>query len=949
MVEQALGDVLGELCGAIDEEIAAQRSERARTRVPLSDGRLLGHGGDNEYLYSFACGSDVNFLDESPIQLVSGSHAVHGTLISSEHEVVTVAVGEDLGNEVDSADMVPAPWELMERLKEQLTELQSRGDLGLLRHALALESSSRRIPAYISADVVAKLNDGQQNAICICLGHDLSFMWGPPGTGKSTTVAHLVQQLVLSGKRVLVTAHSNAAVDVVMLNIAQSCHAMQDMKKGHIVRYGYVSSEELRQHGEVLPLEILSKTSTTAREIKTLREQRAVLLAGAATGDHRLTRQNESELHRVRQRLTQLVQPYRLEEEHLVAEARVVGCTLAKFSMTSVLLNRMFDAVIVDEASMALVPYVALAASRASEHLVLAGDFMQLPPIAVSDDSLATRWMQRDVWRVHGIPDAVAKRVPVPGLAVLTTQYRMHPDICTAVSDMFYQSCLRCAPGVKERTIPLARLGIFPGHSICAIDTGPLAPRCYREGDIGTSRVSLIDAIVAVCAAAQATAGGEIRAAIITPYAAQARLVRTLARELGLGEKRVSVSTVHRFQGSEQDVVIFVPCEGYPQPRIGYLSDMRAFDTESIAARLLNVAISRARGKVMLVGDAAYLRQRLTANAPLRQLFAMAEERDVVLHGTWEELRQEGLLPQQLFDHGVTLDDGCGFLQTSDLRRHCDSPERYVIAHLPADVDVPGSWRAAVDANGPTVVCLYGGQQRLESFASRFRGGYRFWGTSRCCESLLCIDGQQLLLEGVFGQQYGERCVRLRLNTPKTIGVYLQHSGLGPVREIGDVMRRKTDTSRDSAEEQGPAAPQRTPTRSHAAKSSAAPPAIRGVQFEASPCPDCGSNRNLHDDDGVLYATCSSCHHREAVTLASLFDMVERLNVWCHSCKGRMEVRWAPGRRYYLGCTGRCHETVSAEDLRQWILGGPQPSNVDVGFRSFEEHRPARSKRSRYH
>jgi len=202
-----------------------------------------------------------------------------------------------------------------------------------------------------------------------------------------------------------------------------------------------------------------------------------------------------------------------------------------------------------------------------------------------------------------GIPDSVRAGERVEGLAILTTQYRMHPDICGAVSDMFYQSRLRCGVGVAERTAPLAGLGIFPGRSICAINTGPLAPRCYREGDIGTSRVNLIDAIVAVCVAAQTVAGGNARAAIITPYAAQAQLARTLAREVGLSEKQVSVSTVHRFQGSEQDVVIFVPCEGYPQSRIGYLSDMRAFDTESIAARLLNVAISRARGKVMLVGD----------------------------------------------------------------------------------------------------------------------------------------------------------------------------------------------------------------------------------------------------------------------------------------------------------------------------------------------------------
>lgn len=59
--------------------------------------------------------------------------------------------------------------------------------------------------------------------------------------------------------------------------------------------------------------------------------------------------------------------------------------------------------------------------------------------------------------------------------------------------------------------------------------------------------------------------------------------------------------------------------------------------------------------------------------------------------------------------------------------------------------------------------------------------------------------------------------------------------------------------------------------------------------------------------------------------------MVERLNIRCHSCKGRMEVRWAPGHRYYLACTGTCHGTVSADVFRQWIVGGPQPPSIDVG------------------
>ena len=931
-MESSVRAVLDELCGALDQEIVAERSGRTRTKIPLADGRLLGQGSSTDLLYSFTCYTDVNLPDESPVQVVAGSRTVHGTLISSEREAVTLAVGEDLGGLVDSADMMPSPWELLEKLKERLQELPSRFDDGLLLQSLALQKSWRGSAAYVSSAVTAQLNAGQQDAIALCLSNDVSFIWGPPGTGKSTTVGRLVQQLVLSGRRVLVTAHSNAAVDVVMLDVVKACGSLRELKNGRILRYGYVSKDELRQHADVIPLEVLARSSSVARDIKTCRERRRVLLSAAVSERRRLTDREAAELRTLRETLAQRLPAYQQEEERLVDGAQVVGCTLAKFSISTALLKDGFDTVIVDEASMALAPYVALAASRAATHLVLAGDFMQLPPIAVSEEPLAQLWMQRDVWRVHGIPDAVRAQKYLPNLAVLTTQYRMHPALCATVSDMFYQSRLRNADGVRERTAPLAELGIFPGHSICAVDTSPLAPRCYKEGDTGTSRLSLVDAIVAVCVAVHATAGGSGRVAVITPYAAQARLMRTMARELGFADDRISVSTVHRFQGSEQDIVVFVPAEGYPQPYIGYLSEMRAFDTESIAARLLNVAISRARGKIILIGDVAYIGQRLTKNAPLRQLFATAQEQNAMISATWDTLKRRGLLPQQLCADRIEFIEGQGFLPRQQLERTCASPNSYVMAYLPSDVAVSDAWRVLAASSGSDTVFSYGGEANFDWLISQFTGGHRSWGTSRCCESLLCLDGQHLILEGVFGQEYGMRHARIVLHTPKTIGVYLLHSGLGPTRELGDVMRRGRPAEQDQAESRHPREKQRSeraPKKAQSANRGAA----AGARLVSSPCPDCGGRRELRADDGGLQAECMQCHTIESVTGASLYGIVEKMGVRCRACGKRMEVRWAPAGRHYLGCQGKCGNTVTADALRQWIQDGIQPENVYVGSR----------------
>jgi hypothetical protein len=359
---------------------------------------------------------------------------------------------------------------------------------------------------------------------------------------------------------------------------------------------------------------------------------------------------------------------------------------------------------------------------------------------------------------------------------------------------------------------------------------------------------------------------------------------------------------------------------------------MRAFDTESIAARLLNVAISRARGKIILVGDVAYIGQRLTKNAPLRQLFATAQDQNAMISATWDTLKRRGLLPQQLCADRIEFIEGQGFLPRQQLEKTCASPNSYVMAYLPSDVAVPDAWRALAASSGSDAVFSYGGEANFDWLISQFTGGHRSWGTSRCCESLLCLDGQHLVLEGVFGQEYGMRHVRIVLHTPKTIAVYLQHSGLGSTRELGDVMRRGRPAEQDQVErrprhEAKPREGTRGTTRSTGRRTAV------GARLIPSPCPDCGGRRELRVDDGGLQAECPQCHTMESVTVASLYGIVEQSSVRCRVCGKRMEARWAAAGQYYLGCQGKCGSTVTADGLRQWIQNGIQPENVYVGSR----------------
>src|ERR1022692_3359567 len=101
-------------------------------------------------------------------------------------------------------------------------------------------------------------------------------------------------------------------------------------------------------------------------------------------------------------------------------------------------LQRQFDVVIIDEASMLMFPMSFYAAGLAKRTVVVAGDFRQLPPIVLSDELLVNEWLKKDAFYKIGIPDQIKKKQPPPYLVALRTQFRMREDICKLVNELFY-------------------------------------------------------------------------------------------------------------------------------------------------------------------------------------------------------------------------------------------------------------------------------------------------------------------------------------------------------------------------------------------------------------------------------------------------------------------------------------------------------------------------------
>jgi superfamily I DNA and/or RNA helicase len=498
----------------------------------------------------------------------------------------------------------------------------------------------------------SSLNDSQRAAVQLCSDRSLAFVWGPPGTGKTRTLAHVVRELLAQQKRLLLVSTTNAAVDQALGQIAREADAAEAIARGEIVRIGRTDGEthgaglrEAVQRVHAARAEPLARLRARHRDVgaflrrlQTARErlaasdpgpqaslfadeERPALRAADLQGPfsdvraRNLTRLPRAQLSRLldrrHARLSQLQslcraaidahdRALRADEADLVKGARAVLATLTGAYFSPLLEGQRFDVVIVEEASMAILPTLFYTACLAREKTIMVGDPRQLPPIVQSSDPLVQRAMGRSIFEVT-VPEPHRS----PHVVMLDTQYRMHPRIGDLVSGLFYEGRLRHGEGTEIRDQIAARAP-YPGEPLVVVDTAGGANCETRAGS--SSRLNAATAELCVKLALEATDSGAESVAVITPYADQARDIRARLRRAGRGgqDGRIECSTVHRFQGHERDLVIFDTVDAAPMRPGVLLNDDRA---GSSARNLVNVSLSRARGKLIIVSDVGYFEQ----------------------------------------------------------------------------------------------------------------------------------------------------------------------------------------------------------------------------------------------------------------------------------------------------------------------------------------------------
>lgn len=436
----------------------------------------------------------------------------------------------------------------------------------------------REVNEFLRSD---RLNESQNAAMRDVIGsYELTVVHGPPGTGKTTTLVQTVIQLLQAEPTVLLCAPSNTAVDLLTERVA--AEGINVLRIGNISRV----DEEVLRH----TLDYQVANHPDAKTIKKLKVEAAELRRKAKRfkrnfGQEERTKRGAmfKEAGEISGWANQLEQ--RLIDQ-LLEGARVITCTLVG-AASSMLAKRHFRTVIIDEAAQALEPATWIPILKAGR-VVLTGDPYQLPPTIKSHEA------RRRGLEVTLIEKSLKRQERT---SLLRTQYRMNEVIMNFSNQQFYDGKLLADPSVKDWTIAKA-----PTPPVEFVDTAgtdfqeqvqPTFQSRYNEGEFQILCEHLY-ALLEHCDTCGIAPLPSI--ALISPYREQVVMMKqAVKQDPKLQAVPMTINTIDGFQGQERDVVYISLVRSNDKSEIGFLKDYRR----------MNVAMTRARQKLVIVGDSA--------------------------------------------------------------------------------------------------------------------------------------------------------------------------------------------------------------------------------------------------------------------------------------------------------------------------------------------------------
>ena len=536
---------------------------------------------DNDIEHNFEFGRPVYIIliEKQNDKNGKKTKSINGTVsyVDGDRMVVTVPDGTDtVGMQTAASLYVQLGFdETTYRLMFEALDrtIGARGRLGYLRD---LFYSSQKAETFTFAPLSFPfLNVSQERAVNEVLrAKDVAVVHGPPGTGKTTTLVEAIYETLRRENQVLVCAQSNMAVDWISEKLVD--------RGINVLRIG--NPTKVNDKMLSFTYERRFESHPDYPQLWAIRKSIRQLRANRKRGEHSF----HQKLERLKERETELELRIR---NQLFREARVIASTLVG-SANRLLDGMKFGTLFIDEAAQALEAACWIPMRRATR-VILAGDHCQLPPtiksVAAMKGGLDKTLMQRIVERK---PEAVT---------LLKMQYRMNEAIMRFSSDWFYHGEVEAAPMVKYRGILDLDKAIewkdTSGDTSHEQFVGDNFGRINKE-EAQLTLLTLAEYFVRI--GRQRIIDERIDVGIISPYRAQVQYLRHLIKKTDFYKpfrKIIAVNTVDGFQGQERDIIVISMVRSNEEGQIGFLRDLRR----------MNVAITRARMKLIILGDSATL------------------------------------------------------------------------------------------------------------------------------------------------------------------------------------------------------------------------------------------------------------------------------------------------------------------------------------------------------
>jgi len=755
-----------------------RRNAGMRT-ITLQQGEAIELDG-SEHGYRFPYDGDADLFEGAKVSIVIGTRTSEGRIVSVGTGSLIISLDDDLGPFISACVLRIDNTAMIDALADRLGKVksgESRINLSIADDVLdnsEVFSSSRYSPTDHMDS--SSLNAEQKEAVHHILAETITYIWGPPGTGKTHTLGFINQLLFAAGKRILICSNTNQAVNQVLKKLCETfglkhqglvdgkilrigtsdgipqqfheyvtldgivrrkSHDLQHRKTQLLLKmetyrgkaesakalverfalldrlteeYAALSSKRLDLEKSLsslltendgiqsllskLEIELHNRTQAgsirrllmrsedtikadIARQIsdknrldERLEEQRGLLDAFEFTNrlTEMLTRKEilEGELHGFdRSAVATIVDAAEREVVERLREitsinsqldgiarsvasgAQIIGATVTKTFLSPQQFGS-FDVVIIDEASMVILPALYYVCGLAKERVIISGDFRQLSPIVPTEEQAITEVIGFDVFRSAGISASASGNEIPKRTVMLKEQRRMCEPICRLISNRMYYGKLKtiACEVVPHKSLPAP----FDGE-MTIVDTSSIQPFVTK---FGSSRYNLMNALAVrnlvrflrkdgFIGESSDQTMADVPLGVCTPFAAQKELLKRLL--VGSG---ALAGTVHRYQGDEKLAMVIDIPDSLGERYVSMFA--QASSPEEAGAQLFNVAVSRAKSHLIFIANLDYLDRKLPEDAFLREILHAASSRGRVIDvreviSLWpitDDLRQYG-------------------------------------------------------------------------------------------------------------------------------------------------------------------------------------------------------------------------------------------------------------------------------------------------------------------